>query len=560
MISINRLSTSYVERSLLITSIIVYLYLNVNWVEPIEWGLIKSQKILLSDFNLFYIEAITYFSAINELSSYLLSKNINIFWLNLIFYSIINLTSFIAIYLLSKYFFDHKNKKIKFIAPIMFLFIKTINGHGYDIVYPNNYWVLGQFGMYISIITISLYLLNKKKTAFLSTVILLSVHPVWFLFCFIIYLFNKIIYVFRRQFKYLIIIYSVIFVIILIIIKLILLSLEIHQDNKVFDGHNIQIRQDSFFETILFSLEYFFTDILLLIIVYILRADERVKKVIRNVYVIFIFLLSIKLYDYLDYNLVLLDFFGLKDIYIRVIPERFFNINIVLLYVLIFGYSVYFIIKSHLLSMIFLLTFTILCFLNDFNRINYQEKYVLDFIIILSILQFFKYRKLIHFDNMIGVKSIKVINKNFFTILLSIFLIFMFLNERDKIFISLENKNIKEPKIKEYFENKKINDKKIIIGSYVLGDTYNPTIENLSEIIVPYNSKVTEKLFCNNNNLNFKEWYNNIEKCFEDKKIQDWVKIYNQYKIKYLIVKKNWKVNAEIIEKGREYNLYKLKQ
>ena len=58
--------------------------------------------------------------------------------------------------------------------------------------------------------------------------------------------------------------------------------------------------------------------------------------------------------------------------------------------------------------------------------------------------------------------------------------------------------------------------------------------------------------------INWKVWYRNVQKCFEKKTKSEWLKIYNDTDLKYLLVKRNWKLQIKSQKDGKLYSLYDL--
>ena len=67
------------------------------------------------------------------------------------------------------------------VTPLLLLFINFDNSHGYDVVYPNNYWVFGQLGNYIFLLSIYFFFEKKYNLGILTLIILALVHFVWFI-------------------------------------------------------------------------------------------------------------------------------------------------------------------------------------------------------------------------------------------------------------------------------------------------------------------------------------------------------------------------------------------
>ena len=134
-----------------------YLIASIYWIEPSEWGFVLSKKINLSDFNFFYYESLKDFSAINYISSFFITIGVPVKILNFFLYIIINFISVIAILCISKIFFK---SNIYLVTPLLLLFINFDNSHGYDVVYPNNYWV---FANWVTTFFCSQFIFSLKK-------------------------------------------------------------------------------------------------------------------------------------------------------------------------------------------------------------------------------------------------------------------------------------------------------------------------------------------------------------------------------------------------------------
>ena len=149
-----------------------------GWNEATEWSYIYSDRFEVSEYNNHYVKGINVYSLLYMLPSYLFDLGINKHLVNYFILVTVNSVAFYGIFLLGRLTFSNFNIAIYIL--ITFLFISFIDKHGYKLVYPNNYWVFGQFGCYLSILTLSAFFLNHKRVSTILLVLLLSTHFVWF--------------------------------------------------------------------------------------------------------------------------------------------------------------------------------------------------------------------------------------------------------------------------------------------------------------------------------------------------------------------------------------------
>ena len=80
-------------------------------------------------------------------------------------------------------------KAVALITPILLCKFPFYNFHYYPVKFPNYNYVFAQIGMYWALLTISLIVLRKTRTAYFLSGILCSVHLVWGVGCILFLIF-----------------------------------------------------------------------------------------------------------------------------------------------------------------------------------------------------------------------------------------------------------------------------------------------------------------------------------------------------------------------------------
>lgn len=540
-------------------AVLLFNFSNQHWIESTEWAYVLSDFINISEFNIFYIEALQDFSAINYISLFLISVGLPIKIVNFIMYILVFSISFYAVFYLSSYLFKND---LKYIIPLLLIFINLDNSHGYDPIYPNNYWIFGQLGNYLSILVISLLLFKNYFSSFYIALVLSIIHPVWFsgtiAFVLTYYGMSE-----KKYFK----------AVFLIFLSLILLLLTIYifkehclgfesfcnyyekanyYNDNTLDGHNKKIFTGGFW---LFELiDYLKTDILLLIILFIIKKNK-FNSLFYTVLTFTTLLFFLKIYETIDYKLYLLEVLNLKDYYLRAIPERFFNINTIILYVLAIGLSLNFLIKRNLnVLLLFFLLILIYLFINN----NYQTdatNNLTNYLIIssLSVYVILSFKK-------IPVKIISKLNQNLFFINNYFYYSFIFIFIAISL-ISISNNEYLKNSNKELIDliNQDDQNKIIFLGSNIDLKSFNPMLETHVEQIIPNSEiKINEiDVYCTIDNNSWYYWYYKINECLSKKTYEEWQLIYEQIGNFYLITTKDTYVNLKKAKQNEKYILYK---
>tara|TARA_B100002019_G_C21250805_1_gene591035 strand:+ start:395 stop:2077 length:1683 start_codon:yes stop_codon:yes gene_type:complete len=542
-----------------IITVLAYCISNLHWIESTEWAFVLSEFINISEYNIFYIEALRDFSAINYVNLFLINIGLPLKIINFITYLLVFSISFYAIFYLSSYLLKND---LKYIIPLLLIFINLDNSHGYDPIYPNNYWIFGQLGNYLSILVISLFFLKNYFASSCIALLLAIIHPVWLVgtvaFVLTYYGINE-----KKYFKpvFLIFLSLILLLLTIYIFKTYCLGFEsfcnyyenanYYNDNTL-DGHNKKIFIGGFW---LFELiNYLRTDILLLIILFIIKKNK-FNSLFYTVLTFTSFLLLLKIYETIDYKLYILEVLNLKDYYIRAIPERFFNINTIILYVLAIGLSLNFFIKKNLNVFLFIFLFMLIyLFVSDNFQINATNN-LTNFLIISSLFSF----AILNFKK-IQTKMISKLNQSLFFInnyfyysFISIFIIIALVSISNNDYLKNTNQELID------VINQDDQNKTIFLGSYVDLKSFNPMLETKVEQFIPNPEiKINEiSVYCKMNNNSWYYWYENVNDCLSKKTNKEWRQIYEQFGNFYLIAIKDTLVNLEKIKSNNEYILYK---
>jgi len=540
-----------------------YLIASIYWIEPSEWGFVLSKKINLSDFNFFYYESLKDFSAINYISSFFITIGVPVKILNFFLYIIINFISVIAILCISKIFFK---SNIYLLTPLLLLFINFDNSHGYDVVYPNNYWVFGQLGNYIFLLSIYFFFEKKYNLGILTLIILALVHFVWFIGALIFLIIKFFLESLEGQ-KYL---NYILFLSIFILSTIFLIKLNCnffkiefcnfyinsnYFNDFTLDGHNKKLFEKNY--SIYNLIHFFRTEILLLLIFIIIKKDHKINLFIKTSIFFTILVIFLKIYETIDYRLYLLDHLGVKELYIRFIPERFFNLNTYVLYILLIGKSLEYLItkKSNLFLLILLL---IVVYSGFFTEFNFEKKKTITHYLIICFI-FVYFINSYNFNSIIKVislnKKLIFIDRNFTKIF---FAIIIFISIK---LISTNDYYKFQDNVLSYINNYENKNKIIFLSSNIHLDRFNPMLETSLEQVIP-NSNILindNLIYCSDRNLSWRDWYNNINMCLSKKTKKEWSAIANVLGDYFLIIEKRYNVELKLLKEDEYYRLYSYK-
>lgn len=334
-------------------------------------------------------------------------------------------------------------------------------------------------------------------------------------------------------------------------------TMDTSNSKLIFDGHNIQIRQSNILDTILFSINYFRSDILLMIILFYMYKKNIFKNLIIVVAFLTLMLFIMKIYDAIDLDLFLLKQFKLAGLYIRAIPERFFNLNVILLHLIIIGIGWKAINESNYVKLFIIIFFVILLLLFFLGlRNNFRSNLTLQLFIFIIIFNFFILKKF-NFSILLN-KNMHSIN---FLNAISLLNIFSFIFLINFFYSFVDGKFNQFDDLKNEINERSIN--KFILGPYVLIDGFAPILDLEVEGIVPEQSIQinNEYLYCDPNQK-WSIWYNSIAKCFNDKTKLEWNNIKKHMKTKYILFSNKYELSNDsfkLLKKGKKFNIYEIR-
>lgn len=165
-----------------------YSYLVILFFFGLMWALAFPVVNEISEFSIGYSgKTIAFnpfnnyeFSGLISIPTFLYLSGINIELIAIFFYTVIVIVAFMATGALSYIIF--KDKLISILTPFFLTKFIFYNFHGYPLYFPDNYFTFGQFGFYFSLLTITLFWLNKHRASLFMLGILPSIHLPWFLF------------------------------------------------------------------------------------------------------------------------------------------------------------------------------------------------------------------------------------------------------------------------------------------------------------------------------------------------------------------------------------------
>lgn len=510
---------------------------------------------------------------------HILSKlNIGNFLLDSFFSGLTVALSMISFYTLS--LLIGGKRSVAIIIPIIFLGHNFINTRWYGIHYPTDFFFFGQTGMYLLILSTAYMAKGNKECGLNLLIINLFCHAAWGLlniFFIILYYFYS-----KKTFnKYLYKSNIILLFLLLLVIALSLYFLKL--DNLLFDfsktslttgnwgsnknfldqtrdvwttTHNLNLIEDEIFssQSLFNYLRFSFFDIVFLttIIVWWNFFNDNLKKYLKILTVILIFIyLLLFFYDYI-YNFFQQNLSILAGIFDRIIISRYLNlINII---TLVLHLNIFF---SNIKK-------------NDFNVRTF--KYHIFLILVLILIAFFYYNQNITLDfkyseyiNIYNVfiwilipfnfvlkffftetnfKSSKFQNKIFYSLVAILLVIFLknsfyqqHLNSNDKLLIkNLSNSN-----------------RYVLLGGFVYGNNNflnyikNPLIVMLNPQVPQLNDQNLINIFCNRGSAykDQKLYFHNLNsQCFAKKTISDWKKLKKESNVGFIVMPKNYPVQT----------------
>lgn len=511
--------------------------------------------------------------------------------INFLFSSLTCLISFYAIYILS--FIISKSQRISLFAVLLFLFHRFVDTHWYGLYYPVSYFYFGQMGMYLTIISSSLYFKDSKNLPIFFLILNLFSHAAWgvfnILFLFLISLLKKS----YPKLNYLNLSFFILIFILMILVNIDYVPFKLNifssfqeyiSDNNINIQNKIgyQVSHTPFFNLdkgiffFIFSLfRFFFYEFLLLFLYLVISKDTNNSKIklILKTYVICSFLIIF--YYFLNNLFDINNFFsvlhsGIPSLLNRMLINRFLNINNI--FILIFSFSylsslifknnstfLYYYIVIYLIAFICMSLFFSNVFVEHLPIIKFQKIIYNSFIWInYPILIIYIFLKRRNFD-LFKKCNLNIINVIFLLVIL-FFLFFLFpkkyfffkkfTEENNLIFNEIDNRAFNEiivgPLIYGYIDPSYLSDSPITLAGF---NIYGKTIEI--------------DLWCKKNqgnNFLSTDYYNYIYKdCFEKRTKLDWSQISDQLNIKYLLVRDFVHIDAKLIKENSFIKLYDIR-
>ncbi len=522
-------------------------------------------------------------------SAILLKKiGIDQLYLHFFFNFLLTLTSFLSIYYLAKIFSN--SNLYCFLTPIIFLPFNFVNTRWYGIDYPSGFFNFGQFGLYLTILSLSLFILGHRKSSIFVFILCIFVNPIWGIINLAI-IATLIVLQFKTIKIRTLINYKTIIFLVSILILFFFTLYEINNvknfvltNNEVIDNivknesatHQFFTKKNSanslFSETHNFKLNFednsFLFDLfrficfdLLIVLIFIKYKSNNFKE---NILIKIIFINII-----ISYLLVLIQLFNFQHPVISYLFERFsFNrsLNINNIMILVFIISKILLNEKNLkIFYLSIILFSINNFLINIFFFNYTfeefipfyGKYIsfYDLIIYLLIITFI-------FSNFTK-KKIKYKNNKMINILLILSFLPFFYNKYLDNYFNLTNAIEDSKKIVDIKSN-------IFLTGRVIGFV-NPSYLLENKNIYMFNPQLTfytysediKKLFCSNEDKKFAmqyDYFNYLDQtCFKNKKKKEWLKHSEKFNIKYVITRSNLDLDLELLSNNSIYKIYKIK-
>lgn len=516
---------------------------------------------------------------------YLFKIGLDKLLINIIWQTITCFISFISVFYFSLYV--SKSFKISFVIILILINHKFINTNFYGIYYPTHFFYFGQMGMYLTLLSFSLALLNKNKFCINVLILNYFMHGAWGLFNSILILFYFLIkkkFFFQSIHFFFLIFLGIVFFFTIIHIHPDFFTSykEIYNTPQAYNvNENLTYEQthkinfsiyegsDKLFN--LFKLIFF--DMIFLIIFFLKKnsLDEYKHLFLTIFYYIIFFYIIIIFHDTIG-NLLKHIHIKLYLIFERLIVSR--ALNLINLIIIIFSIS--FILKKikeinqcqkifNFLFLIFSLTFL---FFGD-NKIPDSIPYskyinIFNIFIWMSIIftvyfyvnpKFLK--KIFLFLKLRNIKFIFNQNPAYYKFLFSLsFLFFLvsYVYYPNKIFTEQNNILLKNIKKK---------DSLIALGGGLYGNLDihyfidNPVIlPNMNKNLKDFYSDLYCTKSISTKLLGQKEYDNFVDKCFSSKTKYEWLQIGKKININYVLVNSNNILNLNLVHKNDYYSLY----
>ena len=561
---------------------------------------ITFAKTFLGDYN--YNQSNTWYIGILSspitLQTYLhyffLKLGVNEEYLNIIHSVLTCYLSFLTLFYLAKVL-DIDNYSA-FLILLLFLFFRFIDTHWYGIYYPVNYFYFGQMGMYLTILSLVHYCLNKKNLSIFLLILNIFAHAAWgsinFVLLSVLFIQNKEAP--KINFYHLIFFISILFLMIYVYIdfdQFLNNSFSQYENGintfRVKDEGEIKaysISHSPYFfidyKSIFNAFRFFFYEILLITIFIIFRKkiNENTKKLLS------ILIISTIIVCLTYFTNQLTDIFSYLGFINKSIPEllnrmlmtRFLNMNNI--FVLVFSIA-YLFFKSKNESLNFPKIYLTIYFILISCFIIINGNIIVEHIPIIKLEKIFNNifiwvnfpialaycvfelkieKKLNFYPRLINIKKFYKFSINIYLILIIFYLLPLkyknftdFTQSNEKVFDLIDNKSFKE----------------IIVGPLIYG-YIDPSYISNSPIFLPLNyinSIIDNKkidVWCDNARGTFNErndYFNYVYfDCLQIKTNDEWKDIGKQLNSNYVLVRSYVELNLKLVGKNEFISLYSI--
>lgn len=468
-----------------------------------------------------------------------------------------------------------KKINISILCSIFLVLIYFPNVHNYGVKYFNYYIFLGNFAFWLSVLVISLHILefNRTKNFLLSA--LFFIHFYWFLFLTVIILFDILINKKKILFK------NLIFFLLPFVIFFSYMNNNFLVNNLDFENyyslkyftnnfseiknnnhivasninHNIIFKNKETIEQIkIFIMIISFN---LLFILYTYKNYNTFNKYHQTLSKLLIFslinIIIFIIYINLDSNLILIEFISktIAEHFYQIYPNRFLNIIIIYICIIMFLTILNFI--QYRKSYFYIFSF--LLFLSLISKF-YFNFYIFHKLDILSFIFFVCGSFFIFLKKNIILKNEKKLDKSL--------IIIIFLCFSTQILMTKFNNKIIYNSNYEILKNIKSNSLNLI-GPNIYGQKHNHVYKMInSKLIFPTNNKIKINNYylflCNNSNsYNTASYYIKIKECFEKRDRNDWIEIKKNIKIDNIIVNSNYNLKLNTLYENKNMKIYEIK-
>lgn len=516
----------------------------------------------------------------------LLKLGLNFYITNFIINTIIINISIFSIYFLSQIF--TKKKIVSFSIPIILIFFELINSRWYGIKYPISFFYFGQLGMYLFILSASLFVLNKEILSYHFLIIGFFCHAAWGLLTavfILLYFFLKKDKIKIPSFRNLIVFLIFLLITIFSLTDLKKNNLDYKKTtstltnfygkfqetgseelNKFKTTHKVKllINQDPFKTSFNLLRFYSFDLIFIIIFLLVLKKEQSTEK--KFFWVCSIIWASIHIYNIFD--VLIIEFTSSFSVFLggvidRIIPTRFLNfIN-----VLVTIYCLNILLTNNNIAVIyfkfFFITISIilLIFFKDvpinigyFKNVNLNILSI--FFLLIYCLALFPAAMSENFD------KYKNLNQKFYIFLFVFFSLNVVLMAYESFKDHRENKNL--------FTNN-INIKKTMLyGGNVYGKINANYYLNIPLLVMVnpqfpfYNRKIYDDIFCNRLKKTFEDQHSYFDymnnNCFAKKTNLEWLNFKKLLDIEYVLVPNHVKLDLPILGKTEKFLLYVIKK